>query len=874
MADGIVSWHSLEVAETLSQLTTSPQGLTGAEAAKRLGLSGRNRLEEKPGRSPLSILLDQFRDPLVLVLIISSVVAISLREVIDGGLILSIVVLNGIFGFIQDYKAERNIEELRKLSKPKSLVLRDGAEREVDSEEVVPGDILILEEGDSVTADARVVEAVNLTVDESPLTGESVQVDKSPLPVQATASLPERSTMVYKGTTVVGGRGKAVVTATGMGTQLGGIARNLQEIGDEKTPFQRQMDSLGKKVGVAIVAISVFVGAIIFVTTDTPPLKVLLIAIALGVAAIPEGLPAVITLSLALGSKRMFRKNALLRNLPVAEALGSVDVICTDKTGTLTENRMTVRRLYYDGGVYDVSGAGHDTTGAFSRGGSQVKAGALKELLHAGILNNNSREASGAFSGDPTEIALRVAALKGGVLPEHRRVDELAFSSSRKMMTTVHETASGHVSYTKGAPETVLARCDKILEGGAERPMTVDDRRRILEANSAFASEALRVIAFSRKDGRVKDETGMAFIGLQGMMDPPRREVPQALADCKAAGIRVIMITGDSRPTAVAVAREIGLGSEALEGRDIDGMSEAELQNAVNNTSIFARVSPQNKLAVLLALKAQGHVVAMTGDGVNDAPALKAADVGVSMGIRGTEVAKQTSDIILLDDNFATIRDAIIEGRRIFDNVRKFVRYLFPCNLAEVAIVFIAALPYAFGKPMVILTAVQLLWINVITDGLPALALGVDPPSPDILKRKPRKRGEGVINRQVTYSILFNGFTMTAIVLGLFWLADPVNNFQRAQTIALTSIVFFKLVRVQGIRSAENLGMMSNKWLLAALGSSLLMHVAVLYTPLSSYFKVLPLSASDWALVLAGMIAFAVLSSALRMVLKAVQRPG
>ncbi len=872
MADGDVSWHSIETAESLSKLSTSVRGLSAAEAGERLAVSGRNRLEEKPGRSPFSILIGQFRDPLVLVLILSSLVAISLREVVDGGLILAIVVLNGLFGFIQDYKAERNIEELRKLSRPKSIVIRDGAEVEVDSEEVVPGDILVLEEGDSVSADARVVEAVNLMADESSLTGESVPVEKNPSPVDAKASLPERSSMVYKGTTVVGGRGRVVVTATGMRTQLGGIARNLQAIGDEKTPFQRQMDSLGRKVGLAIVAISIFVGAVIFLTTDTPPIRVLLIAIALGVAAIPEGLPAVITLSLALGSKRMFRKKALLRNLPVAEGLGSVDIICTDKTGTLTENRMTVRKLYFDGRVYEVSGTGHDTLGEFSRDGAAVDARELKGLLLAGILNNNSRDAQGAFSGDPTEIALRVAAMKGKVAAEHRRVDELAFSSLRKMMTTVHETPSGYVSYTKGAPETVLARCDRILEGGSERPMTADDRRRILEANSAFASEALRVIAFARKDGRDKDETGLAFIGLEAMMDPPRTEVPGALADCKAAGIRVIMITGDSKPTAVAVAREIGLPTEALEGRDIDGMSEVELQNAVKTTSIFARVSPENKLSVLMALRAQGHIVAMTGDGVNDAPALKAADVGVSMGVRGTEVAKQTSDIILLDDNFATIRDAILEGRRIFDNVRKFVRYLFPCNLAEVAIVFIAALPYAFGQPMVILTAVQLLWINVITDGLPALALGVDPPSPDIMRRKPRGRGEGVINRQVTYSILFNGFTMTAIVLSLFWLADPISNFQKAQTIALTSIVFFKLVRVQGIRSAENLGMLSNKWLLAALGSSLLMHVVILYTPLSTYFKVVPLAAPDWALVVAGMIAFAALSSALRKALKAVQR--
>ncbi|MFH0863292.1 MAG: calcium-translocating P-type ATPase, PMCA-type [Candidatus Altiarchaeota archaeon] len=858
-------WHGLEASDALRELGGSESGLSDAEAVKRLVQYGRNELEEKGGRSMFGVFLGQFKDILVLLLIVSAVFALAAGEMVDGSLILGIVVLNGVFGFIQDYKAERNMDELKKLSKPKAIVIRNGRELEIRSGELVPGDILLLIEGDSVQADGRVIESVNLNVDESSLTGESVPVQKDVAKIPDGAPLAERYCMVYQGTSVVSGRGRIAVASTGMSTELGKIAKDLDAIEDERTPFQKHMDELGGKIAVAILGLCFVVGLVILTTTDTPFLKVLLIAIALGVAAIPEGLPAVITLSLALGSKRMMQKHALLRKLPVAEGLGSVDIICTDKTGTLTENRMTVRRLYFGGRVIDVSGAGYSLDGGFFSHGVEVPLEELKPLLYAGMHNNNARHLDdGTFSGDPTEIALLVCGMKAGLRPKYRRVDEIAFSSVRKMMTTVHETKNGILSNTKGAPEFIIERCDRLLESGKVRKMSADDRARILKMNEELASQALRVIGFAYEEDTESPEEGMIFLGLQGMLDPPRKEVPAAIADCKSAGIRVIMITGDSKTTAQAIAREIGLDPKALEGREIDSMSQDQIYEAARDVSIFARVSPANKLAILLALKAQGHIVAMTGDGVNDAPAIKAADVGVSMGIRGTEVAKQTSDIVLLDDNFATIKDAILEGRRIFDNVRKFINYLFPCNLAEVLVVFIAALPFIAGTPLVILTAVQLLWINIATDGLPALALGVDPPAAGIMRRKPRPRGEGIINRRMAYHMVLIGVAMTAVILGLFYASGPLADFQRAQTIAFTAIVVFKMVRVYEIRVEDRLGLFSNKWLLLAVSSSVGLHLALLYSPAASYFKVVPLGLEDWGMVLAGMAAFAALSYAIR----------
>ncbi|MCX6695751.1 MAG: cation-translocating P-type ATPase, partial [Candidatus Altiarchaeota archaeon] len=682
------------------------------------------------------------------------------------------------------------------------------------------------------------------------------------------APLAERANMVYMGTSVVGGRCRAVVVETGMNTELGQIASDLQEIEDEQTPFQKRMDELGRKIGLGVVVICLIVALVGFYIGEASLLEMLLIAIALGVAAIPEGLPAVITLSLALGTKAMLKKDALVRRLPVAEALGSVDVICSDKTGTMTENVMTVTKIFFDGMIYGVSGTGREISGKFSCSGKEVDSKELHPILEAGFLNNNSKFTGTLekpeFLGDPTEIALRISAMKAGISEEkhaeNRRVDEIAFSSDRKMMTTVHDHSGRRIAYMKGAPEVVLGLCNRVFEKGRVVALTEGRKSDILKVNDAFALNALRVIGFAYKtlDEGGKVESDLVFVGLQAMIDPPRPEVRKAIEDCSNAGIRVVMITGDNKHTAEAVALEIGIKSKAVEGVEIEYMTDDKLQKVVEGVSIFARVSPKHKLRILSALKRNGHIVAMTGDGVNDAPALKGSDVGISMGLRGTDVAKGASDIILLDDNFATIRDAIEEGMRIFDNVRKFVKYLLSCNLSEVAVVFIAGLPFIAGKPLIPLTAVMLLWVNIVTDGLPALALGVDPAAPGILRRKPRPQSEGVVNRQMASWIVFVGFAISVILMGLFYLSEPMVNLQRAQTITFTALVLLELTVIVVLKHSERMGLFSNRYLLAAVASSFILQLAVLYTPLNVYFKVTPLSLEDWKLIVSGILIFGI----------------
>lgn len=858
----------MSVEEVYGKLESGGDGLSPAAAESRLEKYGRNEIESKKKISPLTIFVSQFKDFLILLLILAAAVAVIAGELVDGVLIMIIVLLNAVFGFVQEYKAEKNIEELRKLSPLKARVLREGNEVEVDSKVLVPGDVILLGEGDGVPADARLLEARDLKTDESSLTGESVGVSKETKAVDKDTILAERSNMVYKGTSVVRGRGKVVVVGTGMNTELGRIARDIEEIKEEKTPFQRRLDKLGKKIGFAIILIALFVAVVSLLTSEASIIEIMLIAIALGVAAIPEGLPAVITLSLAMGTKRMAERNALVRKLPVAEGLGSVDVICTDKTGTLTESIMTVRKIFYNNTFFDVSGEGYSLDGKFSRDGIEVTESDVVPILRAGLLCNDARpglDGSGGkkFLGDPTEIALLVSAMKAGLdkdvlLKEYPRIDEVPFNSQRKMMTTVHEIDGSRIAFTKGAPEIVLDCCDRIYENGKVVKLTTEKKKKVLEKNSELAGGALRVIALAYKEDPAGEdiESSLVFLGLQGMIDPPRSEVRQAIEDCHTAGIRVVIVTGDNLLTAQAISREIGIEAKAMEGKEIDGLSENELQQVVEEVGIFARVSPSHKLLILQALKRNGHIVAMTGDGVNDAPALKAADVGVAMGIRGTDVSKQTADMILLDDNFATIRDAIEEGRRIFDNVRQFVTYLLSYNLAEVITVFVASLPFLVGKPLIALTAVELLWINLLTDGLPALALGVDPPVPGIMRRKPRSKKEGVINKEMWQSIAFIGVTMSILILALFYLNDPLNNLIKAQTMAFTSLVVFELVGVQAIRARQRLSFLSNKYLIVALAASLLLQLAVLYTGLNTYFNVVPLALGDWTQILAGLVVF------------------
>ncbi|MDY6761596.1 MAG: cation-transporting P-type ATPase [Candidatus Nanohaloarchaea archaeon] len=877
-------WHAAEEETVLEELDTGEDGLTAADAEHRLEEYGRNEIEEEDSISPVRLFLSQFHDFLIYLLILAAVVSLAVGlfpghdpEYVDAGLIFLILIANGVFGFVQDYKAEKAIAALKDLSSPDATVVRDGEKQEVDAAEVVPGDIIELEQGDAVPADARVLESANLETDESALTGESSQVKKESGTVDGDTPLAERSSMVYMNTTVVKGRGTAVVVETGMDTEVGDIAEQISEAEERKTPFQEEVDRLGKQIGYGIMAVIAVIAAVQFLFTAASWVSTLLVAITLAVAAVPEGLPAVVTLTLALGSKKMVKKDALVRRLPVVESLGGVDVIVTDKTGTLTEDRMTVTRCWFGDTTYDVTGdAAGD--GSFQQAGEEIDPAELEPLLRCGALCNNVEERDGEFRGDPTEVAIQVAAVKAGLDSGAERLREIPFSSDRKRMTTVNDVAGGPTAYMKGAPATVLDRCDRILLHWEEQELTAEKQEELMERTHEFAGDALRVLGFARK--RVDDveadaddiESGMVFLGLQGMIDPPRDEVNDAVADCRDAGIQVTMATGDNIETARAVGEQVGFDpAGALTGAEVEEMSDRKLQDAVEETEIFARVSPSHKVRILEALQAQEHNVAMTGDGVNDAPALKNADVGISMGVRGTDVAQQASDMVLQDDNFVTIRDAIAEGRGIFDNIRKFVNYLLSANAGEVLLVFVGVLVGSFlfpetfsaGEEALILTPVMLLWVNFVTDGLPALALGTDPKADGIMDRPPRTRDEPVINRRMMASIIGIGVIMAVTGLPLFFLHASPGTLVLAQTVLFTFLVVIEMVRIQIIRGRYGLRFLSNRWLIAAVGVSLLLQLLVVYTPLNRFFEVVPLAGGVWLQLAAGFAAFLVLNQAM-----------
>ncbi len=879
-----MDWHSLPEERVLQELNTDVEGLSKAEAANRLEEHGPNELRREDGVSPLRILVSQFRDILIYLLFIAAVLSIAVGflpgqdpEYIEAILIMGILIANGIFGFIQDYRAERAIEALRDLSTPDATVRRDGKREDIDSTAVVPGDVILIEQGDAIPADARLLESTAMETNESALTGESTTVPKAVETVDPDTSIADRSNMVYMNTTAVSGRGKAVVVGTGMDTQVGSIATQLAETEDRETPFQREVDRLGRRIGAGVVGLIVLVALVQVAFTAATPLNIVLVAITLAVAAVPEGLPAVVTLTLAIGSRKLLDRNALIRNLPVVESLGSVDVIVTDKTGTLTENTMTVRRCFVSDRTYEVSGTGVDPTGEFTRDGETVGPAELEALLRAGRVCNNAEldRESEEFAGDPTEVALLVSAEKAGVQPDVERVAEIPFSSDRKRMTVVVD-GEAPTAYMKGAPAMVLERCDRILEDGDPVPLTAERRERVLERNSEFASDALRVLGFAYREAVDPDgppeaiESEMVFIGLQGMIDPPRSEVPGAVADCRAAGIRVVMATGDNIDTARAIGREVGFDVEAaMNGQDFGSVDDADLAEVVETTDVFARVSPAHKVRLLDALQANGHDVAMTGDGVNDAPALRSADVGISMGLRGTDVAKQAADMVLLDDNFVTIRDAVAEGRGIFDNIRKFVNYLLSANAGEVLVVFLgviigsALFPtlFAANEEALILTPVMLLWINLVTDGLPALALGADPKADDVMERTPRENDEGVISTRMLASILGIGVLMTVIGLILFFYGlVTAGGLIAAQTILFTFLVVVEVIRIQVIRSRYGHGITSNRWLVGAVVITLLLQLAVLYSPLNRFFGIRPLGLFEWGLIMAGFVGFLVLN--------------
>jgi len=897
-ADG-VAWHALPVERVFERLDSGPDGLAAPAAAERRAERGPNELRAESETSLLRLFVAQFDDALVFVLVLAALLSLAVgffpgfeADYTDAALILLILLANGVFGFVQDYRAERAIEALRRMSTPDATVLRDGARVDVDATDLVPGDVLLLAQGDTVPADARLVSAHALEVDESTLTGESAAVPKDPTAVAADAPLAERADLLYMNTAVVRGRATAVVVRTGMDTAVGDIADRIQSAEAPRTPFQGEVDRLGKRIGLGVVALIALVAVFQALLTAASALAVLFVAVTLAVAAVPEGLPAVVTLTLALGSRRLVERNALVRRLPVVESLGSVDVVVTDKTGTLTENQMTVERVYAGGETYAVTGTGTATEGEFRRDGERVDPAVLDPVLACGALCNDARvsDIDGRdYDGDPTEVALLVSAAKAGVSPDGERVGEIPFSAARKRMTVLVETDGARTAYTKGAPETVLSRCDRVLDGGEAVPLTDARRRAIRETADAFAADALRVLAFASKAGVAADasddavESEMVFLGLQGMLDPPRAEVPGAVADCRRAGVDVVMVTGDGVETAKAVGEAVGFDpSGALTGRDIEALDDDALRRAVEDVEVFARADPGQKVRVLDALQSNDHRVAMTGDGVNDAPALRRADVGVAMGVRGTDVARQASDIVLRDDNFATIRDAIAEGRGIFDNVQKFVNYLLSANAGEVLVVFAGLVlgtvlfPEVFAEraDAMILTPVTLLWINLVTDGLPALALGADPKAADVLDRPPRPRGESVIDARLAASIGAIGVSVALTGLGVFFHAlSATGSLVRAQTALFTFLVVAEVVRIQVIRSRYDLSFASNPWLLAAVGSTLALQLVVLYTPLHAVFDVRPLALAEWAWIGVAFVVFLALNLGVNRVLDRVFGP-
>ncbi len=883
-------WHAESAEKIIGLLGSSKKGLSNEEAAKRLEEYGKNVIEKETRTSPLKIFLDQFKDFLILILIAAAIISYFMSFIPgEGGhladtiLIGIILIANAVIGFVQEYRAEKGILALKKLSAPKARVIRNGLEEEISSENLVPGDILMLEQGDKVTADARIIEEANLEIDESALTGESVPVSKLVSVLPANTPLGDRKNMVFMDTIITRGRARVIVVATGMNTELGHIAHQIAEAEEKPTPFQVELDKLGKKIGIGILLVIALVAGIQIIFIGGSISDIFLTAISLAVAAVPEGLPAIVTLALTIGVRKMSKSNALARKLPVAESLGSVNTICTDKTGTLTENAMTVRKVFFSGKEYTVSGEGHEKRGEFFEGGKKIRSEKLWELLKCGIICNDAVRGSDEhgrekYLGDPTEIALLISAEKSGIdagieRQKWHREGEVPFSSERKMMSVICRYGNRKTVYSKGAPEVILKKCSYLLADGRKKRMADSDRRAILAKNNEFGKEALRVLAFASKDldGKEREiEKDMVFLGLQGMIDPPRPGVKEAIADCRKAGIKVIMVTGDNINTAKAIGRELGFSvKNAVSGSELEEMNGEKLRTTLKETEIFARVSPAHKVKILTALQDAGNIVAMTGDGVNDAPALKRADVGVSMGIRGTDVAKETSDLILLDDNFVTIRNAVAEGRGIFDNIKKFVNYLLSSNTAEVLVVFLFtlfAINFDFGEGAIILTAAQLLWINLLTDGLPAVALGLDPKAENIMKRKPRDKNAGVIDARMAFSIVMIGLAMTVTILGVFFFEffdsndDVVRRFARAQTMVFTCFIVYEMVRVQTVRSYFGAKLFSNKWLWIAVGSSLALQLVLLYTPLGRLFRVVPLELGDWGVIVAGTVAFLFLS--------------
>jgi len=880
--------------------TDAERGLSAQEAQTRLERVGRNELEAEQPVPTWRKFLAQFQDVLVILLLIATAISIGLwlyeRDSAlpyEGLVIFSIVLLNGILGYVQEARAEQAVAALRAMSAADATVIRDGRRQSVPAIELVPGDLIMIEEGDTIPADGRLVQSTALQTAEASLTGESLPVSKDTKPIADEVGPGDRHNMVFSGTAATYGRGRAIVAATGMQTEMGKIAGLLQRTSDEETPLQRELDRTGKLLGIVVVIIAAVIVITIILINGIRDfgaiVDVLILGVALAVAAVPEGLPAIVTAVLAIGVQRMARRNAIVRKLPAVETLGSATVIASDKTGTLTRNEMTVRTVVTASGRVHISGTGYEPTGDLELQNGQADTALQSEVervLRAADLANNSvlqeRDGRWTIQGDPTEGALVVAARKAGLTEDEledrfKRVGEVPFSSERKLMSTVHkdrEKRERLIAFTKGAPDVLLQRCSHELVGDEARPLTPQRQAEIRTANEGLAGEALRTlgVAFrslpvdalsNQVDDRIEHD--LVFLGLVGMIDPPRSEVKDAVVRAKGAGIRPIMITGDHPKTAVAIATELDITSDAqaLTGTELQSLDDAALEQAVRKTSVYARVNPEHKLRIVEALQRNGQVVAMTGDGVNDAPALKTADIGVAMGITGTDVSKEAADMVLTDDNFASIVSAVEEGRSIFANIQKFLRFLLSSNLGEVFTMFFGVVLANVigltgeGEAVVLpLLATQILWINLVTDGAPALALGVDPADPDVMRYPPRKQGSGVITRQMWAGIIFVGLIMAVGTLLMLdaglpgGLIDGNGDLPYARTLAFTTLMLFQLFNVFNARSDRRSafhGLFHNAWLWAAVALSLGLHLLVIYVPfLQQAFSTVPLAASDW----------------------------
>ncbi|HLC63114.1 MAG TPA: cation-translocating P-type ATPase [Candidatus Nanoarchaeia archaeon] len=846
--------YNLPPNQVLEQVHSSINGLSSEEAGKRLIVYGKNVLERTNKFNWIKIFLRQFKSFIVYIMIAALILSLIIGGWVDAVVIGAIIILNAALGFFQEFKAEKSIELLQKLSSPKAAVLRDNKLVDVDSEDVVPGDVFVFEAGKKIIADCYLLDSLEVRVDESLLTGESVPVEKEVCLLKGGKEVADRKNMLFSGTIVVAGKGKAIVISTGMKTEMGNIAKMLQEQTDKKIPLEIKLEQLGKKISIAVTLLILVIFGI-FVLRGHELFDGFLVAVSLAVAAIPEGLPAIVTITLALGVQKMLKKNVLVRKLNSVETLGSTTVICADKTGTLTKNQMTVKKIYANDKMIDVSGEGYRLEGEFTNHGKKINVKEIEMLmLCAKLCNNSSVYEDGTVRGDPTDLALLIAAKKAGVNLDYERIKEIPFTSESKTMTTFNMVGRKRYRFVKSAPELLINKCKYVYENGRYKVITPSERKHLLLVNEQMAGSALRVIGLAFD----KEDSELVFLGLMGMIDPERSEVKDAILTCKKAGIRVVMITGDHKLTALAIAKNIGLDGEAMTGEEIDKIGIEVFRDRVRRVNVFARVNPGHKVKILEALKSNGHIVAMTGDGVNDAPALKRADIGIAVG-SGTDVAKEACDMVLLDDNFASIVAAVEEGRGIYDNIKKFINYLLSCNLAEVLIIFFAILiGFKFNSEIIIpFIAIHLLWINLVTDGLPALALGVDPVMKGIMERKPRDPEERIISKNLGLNIMFIGVLLTVVVLGLFWynIEDGV----KAQTMAFTAIVVFEMVRLQIIRSQYGLGMFSNKHLILAIVVSVGLQFVLLYTVLSKYFGVVGLPLIDWLeIIIAGLVIFVV----------------